>query len=113
MRSKRARMVETPDAVARFSGSIEYRWLRGPFFAELVVTDNELTLAPRFIRTFRRAATAKADVQRITVGGVRSGGVRFETANGTLERYTFVPFSPGGRRRLRDELRRRGYPLAD
>lgn len=110
----RSRLLAKRDpAIGRFSGAIEYRWIRGPFFADLIVTDSDVTLAPRFVRTFRRATVPKADVRQITIGGVRSRGVRFVTDSGTLDRFIFVPFSPGERRRLRDELRHRGYPLAD
>jgi len=113
MRSPPPHPGEASVGGARFSGAIEYRFLRGPFFADLTVTDDGLELGPRFVRTFRKTFTLKSDVLRVTVGGIRSRGVRFESRGGSLDRFIFVPFSPRERHRLREELKSRGYPLAD
>jgi len=57
------------DRANRFFGVLEFRFLRGPFFAELIVTDAELRLRPRYISTFHEVAVAKEDVLRVTIGG--------------------------------------------
>ena len=105
--------TDASDAVARFFGAIEYRFVRGPFFADLTVTHDRLDLNPRFVRTFRRCGASKSEVHRITVGGFLSRGVRFETRSGSMDRLIFVLFTARDRRRLRDELIRHGYPVAD
>ena len=105
--------TDASDAVARFFGAIEYRFVRGPFFADLTVTHDRLDLNPRFVRTFRGCTALKSDVQLVTVAGFFSRGVRFETRSGSMDRLIFVPYSPRDRRLLRDELKRQGYPVAD
>jgi hypothetical protein len=95
-----------------FFGVIEFRYLRGPFFAELHICDHEIRLRPRYLRVFRESTVAKPDVVEVTVGGAKSRGVRVKSATGGLDRFNFVPFSPRDRGRMREELERRGYPLA-
>ena len=83
---------------------IEYRWLVGPFFAELTVTGDGLELRPGFVRTFHATATMKSDVGRITLGGMLTARCSFESHNARFDRLIFVPYTPQDRRRLRAEL---------
>jgi hypothetical protein len=104
---------DTTDAGARFIGMIEYQLIFTPFLAELTVTGDRLELRPRVVRTFRKTAASKSDIRRITSGGTFHRGFRFESQGGALDRFIFVPYFPRGRRMLREELERRGYPVID
>jgi hypothetical protein len=102
------------DIEAHFNGTIEWQWLVGPFFAELVVSNYGIDIRPRLIRMFKAKSALKSDIIRITVGsGWFHPPVRFETISGWIDSRVFILPSSKHAMRLRKELIDFGYPPSD
>jgi hypothetical protein len=102
-----------PNSKSVFAGVIEFRFLRGPFFAELILDDDSISIRPRFIPVFRAVSVSKDKFERISIGRATSRGVRFVSGVRELDRLIFVPISPKERARIRYDLHQRGFPVID
>ena len=102
-------------AADSFPATLGFRWVRGPFGVEVLISNDFVELAPRGLlgRMFLETQRAgRSDVIAVEKDTRRRGGLRIRTTTGALDRFVVIPDTAGQRRAMHAAFEAHGYPLA-